>query len=72
MVPVCQKWLAEVKDVLGVHMLDKTWKTTQDHSKWAVSKTHFCVGDKNRQQAQCAGELWDSSSQLHLIGRLML
>jgi deoxyribonuclease-2 len=41
-----------VLDATDVEIAGQDWKTSQDHSKWCLSKTHFCVGDKNRQEAQ--------------------
>lgn len=50
--PACGK--AEVLDVLSIAMPDRTWETTYDHSKWAVTQSGsvFCVGDINRADGQ--------------------
>lgn len=44
-----------VENVTAVHMADKSWEETQDHSKWAVSDSGakvVCIGDINRQYSQ--------------------
>lgn len=44
-----------VENVTAVHMADKSWTETQDHSKWAVSDSGaqvVCIGDINRQYSQ--------------------
>lgn len=44
-----------VENVTNVQMSDKSWRETQDHSKWAVSDSSakvVCIGDLNRQYSQ--------------------
>jgi deoxyribonuclease-2 len=51
--PAC-KGSAEVLDITEVSFPGQNWETTNDHSKWAVTKsgTAFCVGDINRADGQ--------------------
>lgn len=42
----------ESRNILGVQFGGVSWKTTKDHSKWAVAGSWVCVGDINRQNGQ--------------------
>lgn len=44
----------QVLDITEVKFPEESWVTTNDHSKWAVTKTgtSFCVGDINRADGQ--------------------
>jgi hypothetical protein len=41
-----------VKEVDTVQWNDIQWKTSQDHSKWAVSESYYWIGDLNRMTSQ--------------------